>query len=422
MEGNAQKKCVERCSELAHNTGDQLHKVFHSLFRWSPSANRREIVGELSELCTQIGLTCLYLARIGRPGSLWTVNYLTTSVTKVELSVRSATRTSHHLHSSHIQLQTVLPRWESSNRLQTLIIPRRRCPQEIWLSQSQTQVVLCWYLDRIHLCHFHGLKKKHRAVSDSSTEAEIISLDTGLRIEGMPALNLWDRVIDISFPNCRWLQACSSNTNTNISWSIWRHWLCTSKRAIIQHANGIEHFRRQRSCNKEEKQRQKSCNASYITRTSCRLGLSLWPHELRSNVSDQLRQHKTAFGRHSHKRIIHRGQMDKTDTTGQHHDAHHTHSKQLVSLFCGCESFIFPAWANVPENLSLHRQARNKSHFIAQRCLRGELTTRMPTWTIAQYFHQITKLEATLSVKTCVSKIFKHSPWRLEHYHDPRWW
>ena len=38
----------------------------------------------------------------------------------------------------------------------------------------------------------------------------------------------------------------------------------------------------------------------------------------------------------------------------------------------------FPAWANASENLSLHRQARNKSHFMAQKWLRGKLPTKIP--------------------------------------------
>ena len=38
----------------------------------------------------------------------------------------------------------------------------------------------------------------------------------------------------------------------------------------------------------------------------------------------------------------------------------------------------------MPENLSLHRQARNKKQSIAQQLLRGKLTTRMPTWTFTQ--------------------------------------
>ena len=34
--------------------------------------------------------------------------------------------------------------------------------------------------------------KKQTAVSHSSTESEIISLDAGLRLDGLPALEVWD--------------------------------------------------------------------------------------------------------------------------------------------------------------------------------------------------------------------------------------
>ena len=39
--------------------------------------------------------------------------------------------------------------------------------------------------------------KKQTAVSHSSTEYEIISLDTGLRLDGLPALELWDLIISV---------------------------------------------------------------------------------------------------------------------------------------------------------------------------------------------------------------------------------
>ena len=39
-------------------------------------------VGELSHVCSQIILKCLYLARIGRPDILWSVNKLARSITK----------------------------------------------------------------------------------------------------------------------------------------------------------------------------------------------------------------------------------------------------------------------------------------------------------------------------------------------------
>ena len=41
-----------------------------------------ESVGELSKVCSQIVLTCLYLARLGRPGIIWSVNKLARGVTK----------------------------------------------------------------------------------------------------------------------------------------------------------------------------------------------------------------------------------------------------------------------------------------------------------------------------------------------------
>ena len=39
-------------------------------------------VGELPQVCSQIVLKCWYLARIGRPDILWSVNKLARSITK----------------------------------------------------------------------------------------------------------------------------------------------------------------------------------------------------------------------------------------------------------------------------------------------------------------------------------------------------
>ena len=39
--------------------------------------------------------------------------------------------------------------------------------------------------------------KKQTSVSHSSTEAEIISLDAGLRLDGIPALDLWDLIVSV---------------------------------------------------------------------------------------------------------------------------------------------------------------------------------------------------------------------------------
>ena len=41
----------------------------------------------------------------------------------------------------------------------------------------------------------------HRSVSHSSTESEIISLDAGLRLDGIPALDLWDLIVAVLHGN-----------------------------------------------------------------------------------------------------------------------------------------------------------------------------------------------------------------------------
>ena len=42
--------------------------------------------------------------------------------------------------------------------------------------------------------------KKQIAVSHSSTEAEIVALDAALRTEGLPAIQLWDLVLEVLDP------------------------------------------------------------------------------------------------------------------------------------------------------------------------------------------------------------------------------
>ena len=82
MAGHA-KKCVERYCELANKTTQQLYKVSTPCID-DHHFKEEEIksVGELSRLCSQIVLKCLYLARIGRPDILWSVNKLARSITK----------------------------------------------------------------------------------------------------------------------------------------------------------------------------------------------------------------------------------------------------------------------------------------------------------------------------------------------------
>ena len=82
MAGHA-KKCVERYGELANKTTQQLSKVS------TPCVDDHHFkeeemksFAELSHVCSQIVLKWLYMARIGRPDILWSVNKLARSITK----------------------------------------------------------------------------------------------------------------------------------------------------------------------------------------------------------------------------------------------------------------------------------------------------------------------------------------------------
>ena len=77
------KKCVERYCELANKTTQQLYKVSTPCIDDHHfKEEETKSVGELSSTCSQIVLKCLYLARVGRPDILWSVNKLARSITK----------------------------------------------------------------------------------------------------------------------------------------------------------------------------------------------------------------------------------------------------------------------------------------------------------------------------------------------------
>ena len=99
VEGHA-KKCVERCCGLTNRTILQLHKVSTLCFD-DHHFKEEELksVGESSKECSQIVLKCLYLALIGRPDILWSVNKLARTVTKWTKSCyKRLSRLISHIH------------------------------------------------------------------------------------------------------------------------------------------------------------------------------------------------------------------------------------------------------------------------------------------------------------------------------------
>ena len=63
---------------LSNSTMCLLHASIHHHFK----EEEMKFVGQLSQVCSQIVLKCWYLARIGRPDILWSVNKVARSITK----------------------------------------------------------------------------------------------------------------------------------------------------------------------------------------------------------------------------------------------------------------------------------------------------------------------------------------------------
>ena len=63
-------------------------------------------------------------------------------------------------------------------------------------SKSTSRAILCIFGSRtfVPIC---WMCKKQTSISHSSTESEIISLDAGFRMDGIPDFDLWDVVIEV---------------------------------------------------------------------------------------------------------------------------------------------------------------------------------------------------------------------------------
>ena len=159
-------------------------------------------VGELSKVCAQIVLKCMYLARIGRPDILRSVNKLARAFTKWTRAcdkrfarlisyIHLTCEFKQYCHLGNTSKPCRLGLFQDSDFAGDQQDSKSTSGGLLCLFGSQTSVPISW------MC------KKQTSVSHSSTDAEIISLDAGLRMDGSPALDLWDLVIEVfqSSPN-----------------------------------------------------------------------------------------------------------------------------------------------------------------------------------------------------------------------------
>ena len=198
MEGHA-KKCVERFCELANRTTQQLYKVSTPCTDDQHFKEEEELksVGGLSQVCSQIVLKCLYFAGIVRRDVLWSVNKLARSITKwTKACDKRLSRLISYIHHTCDYKQYC----HVGNTAKQCRLGLFQDSDFAGDSKSTSGGTLCIF--RSHLfVPISWMCKKQTSVSHSSTESEIISLDAGLRMDGIAALDLWDLIVAVLHGN-----------------------------------------------------------------------------------------------------------------------------------------------------------------------------------------------------------------------------
>jgi hypothetical protein len=158
-----------------------------------------ETKGDLSPVAARIVLKALYVARIGRLDIMWAVNMLAREVTRwTQACDRRLLRLISYMHHTqeHAQVNFV---GDSAHECKLVYFSDASFAGDLKDSKSTSGGILVLAGPNTFV-PISWLCKKQGAVSHSTSEAEIIALDAGARMEGLPALSLWDLIIEVFSP------------------------------------------------------------------------------------------------------------------------------------------------------------------------------------------------------------------------------
>lgn len=214
MHGHSEQ-VVERYCELAKVAVSTLRPVYtpciddHQL-----NPDDFEKPGVLTVEAAKIVLKALYVARMGRPDALWTVNSLAREVTRWTVACdKRLLRLVSYLHFNKHWSQTSFLGDEAKDCYLALFCDASFA-DNLRDSKSTTGGYLC-LVGPHTFCPITWMCKKQGAVSHSSTEAEIIALEACVRMMGIPMLQLWDLVIDVFHPQPTQNQNNETQLNLN---------------------------------------------------------------------------------------------------------------------------------------------------------------------------------------------------------------
>ena len=193
--------CVDLYLQFSGATRDSLIKVS------TPNIDDHllepelfETRGELSTVAIRIVLKILFLARRARCDIMWATSSLAREVTRWSAACdKRLHRLICYIHTTKdwmlqafvgnkpAECQLVL--WADADFAGSIRDSKSTTGAYLMLVGSKTFVPITW------------ISKKQTAVSHSSTEAELISLDAGMRTEALPILSFWDTICQVFHPD-----------------------------------------------------------------------------------------------------------------------------------------------------------------------------------------------------------------------------
>ena len=190
-------ECVKQYCSLT-KTREQHIKIYPTqcLDDSQLKLEEMEAKGELSNDAAKIVLKIMWPARLTRGDSIWTTNDLARNVTKWSVACdERLQRVIGYLKGTKDYAQYAFV-GDLPHECKLMHFVDASFAGDLKDSKSTTGGILFLVGPNTCVPLSHSVKKQG-AVSHSSTEAEIISMDANMRVDGLPALNLWEQVIDV---------------------------------------------------------------------------------------------------------------------------------------------------------------------------------------------------------------------------------
>jgi hypothetical protein len=188
------KQCVARYQELAGKLGKSLPHATPFIDETKDIPDDKEQGGQLQSIASKVLMKVLYAARMARYDLLRPTCMLASRVTKWNLFCDLMLhRLMCYINSTH-DLKMISWVGDRSDSLTLELFADADFAGDKQTMRSTSGMFLC--LSGGNTCvPLSATSKKQPCVSHSTPEAEIVSVESGLRAEGLPALTLWDMVL-----------------------------------------------------------------------------------------------------------------------------------------------------------------------------------------------------------------------------------